>query len=402
MATINDIPNEMLVGILSFLSCPDLASTARVSDRFRSASRPLLYQAPSLLRSHGTHEIRPALERFLLTLIAPGNEMLATWVRSLTIHWSTVPDGTRSGRDCLTVLMADPSRRDVNIPLAGRGSQFVLLLHMLPGLQVLHIKAPTANFLKFLQSQKTLGPTGPAGLRSLREFHCSQADRSSLHQNVLLALLQLPCIDHIDARIRQRAMHASYVLKPVACSSRVTKLRFGDSHLWPAQLSPILTVPAALTHFSYTAASGNAFDIHGFMAALAPLRRTLQYLHVELRYTVILAAVEFEGESLRAWSALRSLSCPMVVLLRPESLNRLADVLPPGLCQVALVAGSFWNYSEVVEQVVDMVKRKDMHVPVLGKVSVVHVGDDVESARELLEVGCQTAGVRCVEGVFCW
>lgn len=92
----------------------------------------------------------------------------------------------------------------------------------------------------------------------------------------------------------------------------------------------------------------------------------------------------------------------MVALLSPESLNRLADVLPPGLRQVALLAGSFWTYSEVVEQVVDMVKRKDMHVPALGKVSVVNANYEVESARELLEVACQTAGVRCVEGVLYW
>lgn len=249
------------------------------------------------------------------------------------------------------------------------------------------MRRPTANFLRFLESEKALSPTAPAALRSLREFHCSARDRSSLTRNTLIALLQLPCIDHIDARIRARPVHASCVLTPVARSSCITKLRFADSHLSLAQLSSILTIPIALTHFSYTAATGGAFDIMGFMATLAPLPQTLQYLHMDLRYTVILTPVEFEGASLRAWSALRSLSCPLVALMRPESESMLADVLPSGLRELAVIACAPWLYREVVEKVVDMLKRKDMQVPALRKVAVVSIAEP-QFVREMLEVAC--------------
>lgn len=398
--------SHSLIEILSFLSCPDLASTSRVSQRFRSASQPLLYRTHCFLKTRVTRSTRSSLELLLLTLTAPGNETLATSVRSLTFEAITILEVIRRPRVHLAVLMAAVTNLDRLLPFAGQNATFIFLLYLLPSLKVLHIRRPPLNFFRSLPYHITPGPR--ALLKSLCEFHCSHSNSYLMPATVFIALLQLPSLDYIDVRINRRLVHPSYRLEHVPRSSHVTKMRLANNNLWFTDLSRILSIPTALTHFSYTVATADTVDIPRFMASLAPVRTTLQYLHLDLghiKQATDRDTIPLLGESLREWSALRTLTCPLLALLGSSSTRTLADVLPLGLRELAVVASSDWPYGEMVAQVVALLELKMIRVPVLEKVAVVNVGavvDEVEFARGILDVACQRAGVQCVKKAFRW
>lgn len=90
--------------------------------------------------------------------------------------------------------------------------------------------------------------------------------------------------------------------------------------------------------------------------------------------------------SLREWSALQSLRCPLMALIGrapiPDGLNppRLSDILPSGLSVLRVDADLHWSSEEVVDQVVRLLEE--------GEISALkHVGVGTGRDRGILDVG---------------
>lgn len=228
----------------------------------------------------------------------------------------------------------------------------------------------------------TTSPTPHLVLQSLREFY-SPPEHSGhgISHKTLLMLLLLPCIRVISAPImdENKDAIASCPMDPLAASSTVTKLRLADRVKSPTYLSLVLTVPNALTHFSYsTVRFRSGFDLDGFWAALRPLRVSVVNLQLDLK----LAAVHRPTEGplgngdmwpLREWSALRKLSCSLVAVMgqySPGTGPSLVDVLPLGIRELEVTRDRNWVPEAVVEQIVQLLRGKSVVVPGLERVAV--------------------------------
>lgn len=429
MSELQDLPNETIVEILSSLSSANLAQMSLVSHRFHSISQSLLYKAPCLIKTPMFRKSRPSLEVFVETLLTPGRETLANHVRSLIWHQDSRQPNPAMPSGGETTLFAAPSRR-LNLRQLARTehAQFLLLLHLLPSLQVLTIY-PTSNYSlnNFIELSSVLyssTPILPIALLSLREFHCAHAMYAgAINTKMLLALFLLPRISSIDVRA-EIYYNGSCTLSTAAGTSHLTKLRFRNSIHSPRELSLVLAVPRALTHFSYSATPGYLHHLVGFTDSLHPLRDSVEYLHLEFPSTVregvhrarlsqqsryvcgsrAYYSDEFAGGSLREWNVLRSLSCSLSPLIGTKigGPSRLVDVLPGGIRELEILEDRYWSYENVVDMVVELLGRKEVAVPLLERIAVVHCqGEDLQ-AEELLGVACIKAGVALVEDSFCW
>lgn len=412
MPALQELPYEILLEILSLLPCIDLASTIRVSHRLQHISQPLLYKAPCLTKVPSYRRARPSIEIFLRTLLAPGHESLSSHVRVLSLK-SSASLAKRTSRyrsHTIDLIRAMASKHNIRNPLTSQKTQLMLLLDLLPYLQVLYL-SPNACRLAlsdFLAPSMAAG-TLPRGLQSLQEFHCScVGDGYSVE---ILPLFKLPSIRTIDVPGCNRYMMSVPDMEAAVATSPVTHLRIwqdGD----PCAIGHVLRIPIALTRFSYTATAdfNTCTALSDFMANLAPLRPSLQYLHLNFShvytgYADVEPLLPYGAGSLREWPVLRTLSCSLMPLLGKQPLlgsPRLADMLPPGLCEFKVLSDLFWCVPNGEDQVLEMLERKEREVPRLAKISV-HAGwEESQGLMDKVTTACEAAGVSFVEESFSW
>lgn len=416
MTILNDLPYETLVETLSLLSCADLLSATRVSCRLHHISQPLLYKAPCLTKTPSSGAARPSLEIFLRTLLTPGRESLASHVRSLSLQWDGIvaEPASQYPTDSIAVITAMASKLNIRNPLKSQGAQLMLLLDLLPRLHVLRLSPPNSrsSFTRLLEASMAAGML-PRGLQSLREIHCPRADTGNEISPVrLLKFFKLPCIRSIDVPSVDRYNLSVPTMEAAAATSPVTHLRLSHatSSLWV--LGYVLGVPIALTHFSYSAVSDGCFNLPCFMATLAPLRPSLQYLHLDFGDVGFTSSDEeeefqlpYDEGSLREWPVLRTLSCSLMPLLGKEEREgspRLANVLPPSLRELEVLQDCHWEIWQGANQVVEMLAQKESAVPHLEKLAMVMGWGGSQRVVYELTAACEVAGVSFVKESFCW
>lgn len=417
MANFTGLPYETIGEILTHLSSPDLASTARVSHRLHLISQPLLYTTPCLSKNPVAAAGQPsrALGIFLRTLLTPGNEKLASRVRFL--QFDTDPIALKlcsaNSTDSIAPITTVASKPDMHSLPKSQGSQFMLLLDLLPGLQTLHLTSPkNGSYVGQLHLNLPAGPL-PLGLQSIREIICRPALTSRVASiTTLLQLMALPRIRYISIPSLAPCTRSITALKSAAGTSHVTRLRVSHGEIPSWWLASILRVPIALTHFSYSAASHGDFNLPSFMTALEPLKKSMRVLHLDFGKVDSTTSDEGQGfplpyneGSLREWSVLTTLSCSLAPLLGKGQMDgspRLADVLPMGLRELEILLDSYWLVAEAVNHVVELLERKESVVPRLERVAVEM--EDWMSKRvvEKLVVACEPAGVSLVDESFCW
>lgn len=407
MAALTTLPVETLVEILSNLSCRDLCSMTRVSRRFQLISEPLLYRSPYLRRTNGTGSTGSSVGILLRTLLSPGRETLASYVRFLHLKSSDVgaDHSSHFSSDTITRIAFIASKFGIQGPLKSKAAQLMVLLDLLPRLQVLHLTPLRilCSFTRILDSNIATD-TLPSGLQSLCEFRSYLAQPShEVNPQTLVSYMKLPNIRRITVSSLNRYQDSA-ILNSTVATSGVTHLRFPSAHMRASVLSPVLLVPIALTHFSYSGSGDRNFTLPSFMAALAPLRLSLQSLHLHFSKVEEFQLPYPEG-SLRDWPMLQTLSCPLLPLLGKGKLNgspRLMDVLPVSLREFEVLQDSYWQVAQEVEQIVEMLQQKESAVPRLAKLAVVLGRYGRYQMVKRLEVACKAAGVSLVEESFCW
>lgn len=161
----------------------------------------------------------------------------------------------------------------------------------------------------------------------------------------------------------------------------------------------------------------DGFNLDLFWAAMRPLSASVVCLHLDLMLMGP-AGDDQEGQfgtgestrSLVEWTLLRTLSCSLEALMGERTAGRvggLARFLPRGLRELEVVQDQHWGYGAVVEEIVELMARKDVVVPRLERVAAraVQRFDDVEArvddveARGTLRGACEAAGVTVVESI---
>lgn len=421
VSVLNSLANELLEGILSHLRCADLALASRVSRHLNTLAEPLLYRSVSLVSWS-----KPGPSPFhiiILTLLS--RPLLANHVRYLFLSWHALPNicfgNDRSPRfpPGLRRLTAAAAEVGIDRPPRSDGAQVLLLLHLLPHLEVLDLTPPSEpdNFSTFLNDRDVF-PTMPlpVALQSVREVHYYWSgrglewfDTDQLDPSILLVLFRLPAIRMLDVRFMCHAdveidwTEAAY---PVG-SSTVTDLHFGYGDVTMYTFEKVLRIPRTLTHFSYGACSPGGrrfFDTRRFKRALETAKETLQSLVLCFSDTIDTDEEGVVGDStlgigsLRDWLALRSIRCSLSTLLgegRSVGTLRLVDVLPVGIRELEVEMDGFWSFEETMEELVELVERKEESgIRNLQVLTVPHYW----GVQEGLSVVCDAAGVALVRG----
>lgn len=385
-------PTEIVATIFSYLSSADLLQVSYLSHRLRAISQPILYSSPALYtgqRRAIDRETSP-LEKFLLTILSPPCDALATRVTSLHLLW-----GCGAGSESNHILnnqglLEPPPSLQVLRRLQPK-NKVQLLLSRLPRLRALHVSLDhisTTTLDSFIaEFTTTLGTApSPSAFHSLREFWYTHGGScNGINPSSLLALLQLPSIDLLDISLRLAGFPPDW---GIGCTSTVTKLSLWNTGIMADELDAILKVPRRLTHFS-THAPIDA----PFARALAPLRGSLR--HLSLMTDACLGTKPQLVGSLRAWSHLTSLRCALghVLDTQDEKDERhLADALPLGLCTLEILHD--WHAvgcaPVLVSQTVKMLEVKDDVGLALQRLAVDM--DDGE-ARAKVQRACVAAGV---------
>lgn len=415
------MPNEILGEIASCLSLADLKSLSLVSHRLESVTQCLRFTEIALLTCTVAKHIPgagynprsdvvvPPLEMFLRTMPDSRRHMFATHVRSVRLEWvhawmlscTMSPRQPQQNEEPFSVGLA-PSPLD----LSGNMKLMLLLPH-LPRLRKLHIHCcgPFTRPRDVLICDAFTGWLPPSILISLpflHEFLFFSSDPSyTIEYRSLLLLLTLPCIDSIE--IVRTTISGDPPDPTPAATSTVTKLVFRDLDLSTSMLLSIVQIPRALTHFSYS-----AYDLDGSFKlrdALSLLQGSLQYLYLNSAFDTVGISDPISNHwvplvgSLREWPLLRTVRCPLMLLLppyRPDSVTCLADVLPLGICELEALDNPFSPVTYVVTQVVKLLGRKAEVAPALRKVTVPGA---TTYQREDLRVASEAAGV---EVVYVW
>lgn len=402
MATPNHIPDEILVEIFSRLRCQHLARVSLVSHRLHCISQPLLYQEPEL---HDREGYAPSIQALIRTLLTPECEPLTLHVRRLTIswnHWQIEPSDPE-----YPSFSAAASRFGLRFWPLSTDTQVMILLHLLPRLDCLHLLPPhnTIWFRNFVELHGQPSPiiTLPIGLHSLREFRCDFT--SCVRPRALVALLGLPNIRTIaipiggDIELQFRGANV------IPCgTSAVTRLEFPYTRMPYVALMRILQIPQALTHFSYRAKgiSGANISLLDFEMALQPLKASLQTIVLDFSKLVPPRTRETNEDGPTAgfldWPALRSVSSSLIPLLGKgldqDSPRRLADVLPRGIRSLTILPDQYWSATEAAQELLLLLEQRDAVLPILESVGLwekVELPWDVE---ETVRAACQIAGVQ--------
>ncbi|KAL0630966.1 hypothetical protein Q9L58_010185 [Maublancomyces gigas] len=398
MTSIENIPHEILIDILSYLPCTDLASACRVSQYLRVVSQPVLYKSPVVNSSN--RSIPPSIQILLCKLLSPSGQTLIQTVRSLELKWDNSDTGlTAQHQSDISLLNAAALRFGLHDPPTQHDAKMILLLHSLPRLQALML-SPPPNHDPFTDLMGAAPPTQslPSAFHNLHHFKCSSPLGSGVRPTSLLVLLNLPNIRSIDVHIM--AYFTLDTTKAIisAGTSLVRKLRFANTDLPASFLDPVLKIPAVLTHFSYFPWSADIhFTIAPVLRALEPHRSTLQYLQLDLDGLGRSGHVTSPTVSLRDWPVLHTVSASLVGLLgQRKGAFGLADVLPEGLRELEILEDVYWSGKQGVDEVVEMLRRRD-EMAVLERV-VLGIGERTGlRSVELLRCLGESVGVLVVD-----
>lgn len=285
----------------------------------------------------------------------------------------------------------------------------MVLLDLLPQLQVLRLSSVNfrpsfSSLLKIAAYFERL----PCALNSLREVHFPTTESCHGIPCVTLAVfLQLPQIRIIDLSNINLIRISSPVMKNAASSSPVTHLRFSHADIPYWLLAQVLMAPIALTHFSYTTVPNPHLTMPGIMTTLAPLRPSLQYLHLNFANISFRPSkvnqLPYEGAPLREWPVLRTLSCAMVTLLGrgpPGGSQSLVDVLPPCIQELEILPDPFYSIAKKADKLVEMLAVKQWAVPRLERLAVVIEPCQSKYNLGTLVTACEAAGVSFVQDSF--
>lgn len=409
MALLRNLPDELLVQIITYLFRPDLASLSRVCHRINGITTPLLYNETWL----GTcNESSIDLQLFIRTLLTPGGEMLATLVHNLHLAWSceVMP---QYHEDHISFLNSAASRiLGFNQRQMTESGQAILLLHLLPNLHTLDVFPPVESsefdfFVEYHCSPMEPITSLPMAFLSLRVYDCFwDRDGCSASSMILLTLLRLPHIQVITIPAPDGIYFTDEgALIAAAISSTVTHLKFPDSDIEPAELLTILKTPRALTHFSYFSRGINInYDFHALRTALLPLRNSLTRLVLHYRTTRTISTHSGGPSttigSLRDWPALQSLKCSLLPILGlglPGESREIARLLPQCVRELEILDDQFWTADDALYEAWVMVRQKRAMLPNLRKLAVYsRRGGEIE-ARERLRSACVDAGVVCID-----
>lgn len=403
MLDLQDFADEIFLEIFSNLLCPELARACHLSRRLGALAQYVLYRTPSIVGSQ-TNEF---LEQFLRTILS--RPLLARYIRHLTLDGLLGQQYPLS--DTYHSLFTSAARR-LELPYSMELSDHLLqlLLHLLPNLHALTIVRDISDrFHEFIMDNVIDDQTSslPVGFRSLRHVHFSSNGRVGLTPNMLMNLFRLP-------RIRTIAVHiaSDFTLGPsTGFSSTVTQLTLRSASLSICSLAQIFQIPRALTHLSLAEWDILDTPFHGpeLGQALQCVSSTLQHLQLSIRdYTNMGPTVIDDWQpntvgSFRNWPVLTTLRCPLTLLLGqgPEAgTARLVDALPLGIKELEIEADQHWSRRAALDEIVDLVDRKDMCG--LENLAVVTVGRKLASEVGPVGVACSAAGVRLMVSSTWW
>lgn len=396
MSVLEQLPLEISAEILSYLPCVDLAKTSRLSHHMHAVSQPLLYKAPTLTSADG--KTKSSLQILLEVLLSPGGKTLAGYVRSLHVQWGSRCESSSD----ISLLTEAASRLGLQLPLTWEDAQLVLLLHLLPRLHALNLSPPDEGddrLIRLIHAQTpTLpGTTPPPGLRHLRRFQCSPEKKNEgVSPSILLTLLTMPCMREIDVRVVDEDTIDLHEFEAAASKSAVTHLRLLGSDLYAQSLTCVLNVPAALTHFTFSA-HGN-FHMARFGEALQPLKHSLQFLHLEFfgRWMYSIRPDDGSIGSLRDWAALRTVQGSLMAFVgryQSKDTPRLADVLPAGIRDFEILRDHYWSFTEAVGKMRELVVQKSALVPELQRLAADLGGRGGLRSLDSLTGACEEAAV---------
>lgn len=382
------------------------------------------------------------MSRLLQTFLAPG-DVLATRVRRLA--WATpylgylddetdpeaaegpsVEYNSHEASETISIDHPNSLEREVggvalfkaaasvfgiDNSLQSSSAQFLLLLHLLPSLQVLHVTPPDDNGIldDFVDALTALQPvaTLPLALQSLRYPHrCTYMNSvRGVVPEFRMTIMRLP---HI-ATIVVQLIGGHYTKETAdACvaSSRVEHLRLMFAPVTPALLNDMLKIPVALKSFSYIPILTTMIDLQAVGVALRPHRKSLEYLELQI---VVLdgggGGTRNTIESLRHWPALVRISGSLCMLVRkfPQKELRplLVNGLPACLRGLEITFDRYWSVAEVAEEVIVMLGEKQNMLPGLRRlVSLLRVKKSPELLGSLRSA-CVAAGVELIVDDSC-
>lgn len=387
------IPSEILRQIFSYLQFRDTKNVSRVSRQWHVWSQEHLYHEIQLIRPLTSHG------RLLRTLLTPGSERLATYVRSLTVEWDFVhndpmDEGVHNDpmdeRDVIVARDRAAASLGLRHPVHSLDDQIWLLLHLLPRLDVLTVQ-PFAEDNRISALIRGMHDTADLPLALRRVHHFSyDADPTA---DILLAILRLPCIriievwDLYNAEAPFPATHHQ--------TSCVTDLLISHFGIDLPSLGYVLQIPRALTRLMLSGwLPWRNVDLARMKAALEPVRMTLQCLELHIKVYEDSPSVSFLV--LSTWPVLRRLWCPLNWLLgkwTDEAELHLEHVLPRSLREFNVYGDYNWSLELVVKELILLVERKKEAVPLLEKVCVEReVEIQIEGEEQLCAV-CRDAGV---------
>lgn len=148
--------------------------------------------------------------------------------------------------------------------------------------------------------------------------------------------------------------------------------------------------------------TGEGLRLREFAEALAPLKNSLQTIVLDFSVLRNRSGDDVSDEgpatTLHDWPALRHVSTSLVPLLgmvvRPDSLGRLGNMLPPGIRTLLILRDNFWSGDEAALELVLLLEQKETLVPMLESVAVCENVDMTREMENRVKSACVTAGVR--------
>lgn len=396
---LDSIPNEILKEMFSHLPRRCLLYCSLVCHRWHDLSQTILYKRVSLVSYSN------CIYRFLHTICTPSHKILATYVRNLKLGW------VRSSPDPSWSVLLDPEDLVIFTTIAaGLGldytlgtpcEQVIVLLHLLPRVHSLIMYLPNdEDDDEILLDAMNHTTNLPLALRAVRMITVS-VSRSiyGVTPPILLALLRLPQITSLKTGLVQEIEDPFPVLHH--STSTVTKLEMEFSCSYSTLLH-MLQMPKALTHLSYRR-SDLETDLTPEMlgSALKPVRSSLEHLDIDFEDPVIedMEPSHAQIGSLRLWPALRSLKCPLALLLGsglPENSLRLVGAVPPNIRDLHIVPSPLWSDEEMVRQVVELLHGKKHVAPALQVLTISSVARLKGRHVETLKAVCEAVVVKLV------
>lgn len=392
MHKLPDLPTEILREIFSSLDLVDLRA-CRLSRRLNQIVEPFLYSVADL---DGMNIDGMEITRFLRAMLSRPERCDYVRVLRLTCaavtEWSPESDHpTHHNVNDINLFASAMEGFGLPRTPCTQGRQIILLLHLLPNLQEFNMIPPSSpTVFGFLESTLNI-PTAtlPASLKSIRKFVGDwRSDQAGMTPKMVFALLTLPSIADVDVHLEYIPGDGEDLASFDLLSSpqyhgisSVTRLHFQDSNFSTSLLNTILQVPRALTHFTYEddRPHGAQFEHGTFSKALAHLRPALQYLCLGWIRVFQHSDTTNDGEErntigcLRDWPVLRTIICPLTVLVgRPgPATPRLVDVLPLVIVDLDISrrhtgdsspqrGHGQWKVEEMADKMVELVEEMEV------------------------------------------